>query len=340
MSENDGRNPGGAGIGGFSADYRDAHPQKPKAERPAPSKSAPKKKNPEHPSGKKRAAKAPEKAAAPVSQKGVSAPLPEATMENETELDDFLPAGEKDEVEPYLTKWDGEERKSSSPPRTRDKRRSGKYRYGLFTGFLVLLLALVGVVFIAFQVGSRIHSAVTDDSKLRAYDKELAVVVAQDPQPFASPDKADPDFVLNASIWKVMMEHSADYTTYDDIGRTIVPLGDVVDACEELFGPKCALHPKNPATESFYSYDSSKAQFHIALYSLEGIYTPYTVSTKKEGDGVVLRVGYIPPTDVTRTSSSVSSSSGKPAPTKYMEYVVKQNETTKKDYVFAVRKAS
>lgn len=328
MSENDSQNSGG--IEGFSADYRNAHPQKPKAERPAPKR----------PSGKNQVKK-PSPAASGAEKKHVATPLPKVSMENENELDDFLPKGEKNDVESYLTKWDDGEKPQASPTHTeRQHRRSGKYRYGLFTGFLVLLLALVGVVFIAVTAGQRIHGALTDDSKMRAYDKEIAVVVAQDPQPFESPEKADSDFVLNASIWKLMMDHSSDYTTHDDIGRTVVPLGDVVGACEDLFGPKCALHPQNPKTESFYSYDSAKSQFHIALYSQEGVYTPYTMSVKKEGDGVVLRVGYIPPTDPTRAASTVSAGAGKPSPAKYMDYVIKTNGNTKKDYVYAVRKAS
>lgn len=327
MSENDTQNSGG--IEGFSADYRNAHPQKQKAERPAPRQAA-----------RKNEGKKPSPAASDAEKKRVATPLPKASMENENELDDFLPKGEKNDVESYLTKWDEGEKPHASHT-DRQRRRSGKYRYGLFTGFLVLLLALVGVVFIAVTAGQRIHSALTDDSKLRAYDKEIAVVVAQDPQPFESPDKADSEFVLDASIWKLMMEHSSDYTTHDDIGRTVVPLGDVVEACEELFGPKCALHPQSPKTESFYTYDSAKAQFHIALYSQEGVYTPYTVSAKKEGDGVVLRVGYIPPTDPTRAaSSSVSSGAEKPSPAKYMDYVIKTDGSTKKDYVYAVRKAA
>jgi hypothetical protein len=346
MSENDTQNSGG--IEGFSADYRNAHPPKPKAERPAPRQSAPKQsasnksapKQPARNSTAKNASSARPKA----EKKRVSKPLPKASMENENELDDFLPEGEKNDVESYLTKWDEEEKPPVSvhtDRQDRQLRRSGKYRYGLFTGFLVLLLALVGVVFIAVTAGQRIHSALTDDSKLRAYDQEIAVVVAQDPEPFESPDKADEEFVLNASIWKLMIEHSSDYTTYDDIGRTVVPLGDVAEACEELFGPDCTLHPQSPKTESFYTYDSEKAQFHIALYSQEGVYTPYTVNAKKEGDSVVLRVGYVPPTDATRAaSSSVSSGAEKPTPAKYMDYVIKTNEKTRKDYIYAVRKAS
>ncbi len=348
-------------IEGYSADYRGAHPQKPKAERSAPKKPVPARssesRKPARPESKNPAKEKPEAsrasepaarkvksapkpvpAAKSVPKKDAPAPLPPERMENDSEIDDFLPAGEDAGVESYLTKWDGEQ-KNTAPKRSAH-RRVGRYRFGLLAGTLVLVLALVGIVFIAVEAGTRIHGALTDDSSLRAYDKSLSVIVAQDPQPFASPDKADPDFVLNASIWKVMTEHSSDYSSYDDAGRTIVPLGDVVDACGELFGPKCPLQPKNPATESFYTYDAAKAQFHIALYSLEGVYEPYTVSAKNDGDSVVLRVGYVPPTDPTRASSSkVSSSSGKPSPTKYMEYVLKTNDSTKKQYLYSVRKA-
>ena len=357
-------------IEGYSADYRSAHPQKPKAERPAPKQTG----RPGHPSESKKparsdaknrveekpeaphrskaaaqkpqAARKPETVSKPLPvpksapKRDAPAPLPQERMENGTEIDDFLPAGEDAGVESYLTKWNDGQPQNASPKKSARKR-AGKYRFGLLAGSLVLILALVGVVFIAVEAGTRIHGALTDDSKLRAYDKQLAVVVAQDPQPFASPDKADPDFVLNASLWKVMTQNGSDYTSYDDAGRTIVPLGDVVDACGELFGPKCSLQPKSPSTESFYTYDAVKSQFHIALYSLEGVYEPYTQSAKKEGDSVVLRVGYISPTDPTRASSAgVSSSSGKPAPTKYMEYVLKTNESTKKEYIYAVRKAT
>lgn len=261
------------------------------------------------------------------------------TMENETEIDDFLTAGESSkDGEELLTKWDSGEAEKQVPQK-QTHRRSGKYRYGILAGSLVLLLALVGVAFIAFSVGTKIHSAVTDDSALRAYDKQLRIIVAQDPQAFDSPEKADPDFVLNASIWKTVLENGSNYTQYDDVGRTIIPLGDVVDACGNLFGPKCTLQPKNPKSEAFYTYDSGKAQFHVALYSLENTYEPYTESKSTEGDSVVLHVGYIPPTDPARAARSKASSAvGKPTPAKYMTYVLKTNPSNKKEYVYAVKK--
>lgn len=302
----------------FSADYRGSFPNggegggKPRRQaRPAAKKPAPPLPKPQ--------------AKPPAARK--------SRLENDTEIDDFLPESDSMDGERLLTKWDdGLGPQEAERPRAK---RRGRHRYGIFAGSLVLILALVGIGFLATTIGLRIHSSLTDDTKNRAYDKFLTVVVAQDPQPFASPDKADPDFVLNASLWQTMTSDSAaNYTEYDDAGRTIVPLGDVVDACRELFGPDCQLQPKNPTEETFYEYDSAKAQFHVALYSLDSTYVPYTEDIKKKGDSTVLRVGYVPPSDDTRVQSGASS--GTPKPVKYMEYVMKTDSKTEKEYIYAV----
>lgn len=345
------------GIPEYSADYRGIHPDRPATEKSRPKQAGPaRKKNkkpvkqPPHPKKEKPAdapdsasqRRPPKKAGTPPRPVGrpaeKPAPLPEAVsdpMDNDAAIDDFLPAEDHADDEQFLTKWDAGE---SAPETGRSHRKRGKYRYGIFVGSLVLLLALVGVGFIATSLGSRIHSALTDDSALRAYDRFLTVVVAQDPKPFASPDKAGADFVLNTSLWQAMSENASDYTSYDSEGRTLVPLGDVADACRELFGPDCELQPKNPASETFFTYDSGKTQFHVSMYSLDSTYEPYTEKAKKNGEETVLRVGYIPPSDPTRAQSGAASA-GTPKPSKYMEYVLKTNPSTKKEYIYSVRKA-
>lgn len=262
-------------------------------------------------------------------------------LETDSPEEETLPEEEETESEDTLLQtWDDgffEEQPEAEEPYAPPKRR-GRRRYGVAVGVMVLLLALVGVCFLAGEAGKSIYNAVTDDSALRAYDTFLTTVVAQDPKPFASPEKADPDFVLNASLWEAMSENGSSYTDYDDAGRTIVPLGDVADACRRLFGPDCKLQPKNPKTETFYEYDSSENKFHVALYSLDSTYIPYTESAKKRGDGVALRVGYVPPSDQWRSQSSPAAS-GSPTPTKYMEYVLKTDPQTKQEYVYSVAKA-
>lgn len=72
-----------------------------------------------------------------------------------------------------------------------------------------------------------------------------------DPQPFESPEKADMDFVQNASIWKlVLSDGGSSYTLYDDDGRAMIPLGDVAAACSELFGPDISFSPRTPEEET------------------------------------------------------------------------------------------
>ncbi len=324
----------------YSADYRSAYREE-KKKSPPPKKKAEKKRASSKMPQSPRKDPGTEKTRM---KKKVPAPPSEprcARRENETELDDFLPEGDDLNDESLMAKWDDglETQSSEAPEKPEEKpKRRGRHRYGIFAGALVLILALVGVGFLATSIGMKIHSALTDDTKLRGYDKFLTVVVAQDPQPFASPDRADPNFILNASLWQCMTgDGTSSYTDYDDAGRTLVPLGDVVDACHQLFGPDCQLQPKNPSEETFFVYDSQNAQFHVALYSLDSTYTPYTESAKKKDGMEILRVGYVPPSDSTRAQSGTVSSGTAPKPVKYMEYDLKTNSSTQQPYVYAVK---
>lgn len=268
----------------------------------------------------------------------------------ESESGDFLPEDHEDPDEELLTKWSEKSEPAQQPVSSEELpeelpeskpavHRRGRRRYGVAAGSLVLLFALAGVIFLVGALGRQIYSAATDDSGLRAYDTFLTPVVMQDPQPFASPDKAPDDFVLNASLWKaITANNGTNYTDYDDAGKVLVPLGDVVQACRDLFGPSCQLQPKTPAQETFFTFNAEENKFHVALYSSDSTFTPYTVKADKQGDSIVLRVGYVSPGDTWRnqTSSTVSA----PKPTKYMNYVLKTDSTSKKEYIYAVQAAS
>lgn len=262
-------------------------------------------------------------------------PAVSSTEDDATEIDDFYPDADEDDA--LLTKWAPEEEEAEIPSLPeRPARKKGRRRYGVVVGSLVLLLALVGVVFIAGTIGNRIYTTVTDDSQLRAYDTFLTPVVMQDPAPFESIEEANEDFILNASLWKtITANNGTNYTEYDEAGRALVPLGDVVDACRALFGPDCQLQPKTPAEETFFEYDSVQNEFHVALYSSDSSYTPYTESERRSGGKVYLRVGYVSPSDEWRNQTS-STLEG-PTPTKYMEYELTQDPSTQEYYISAIR---
>lgn len=325
-----------------SSDYRSAYEQNP----------GKKKRNRRSPEEKKvRAAlEAAEQARAKAQKK--AAQLAQAAQapdpEPEPELDDFLPQEEAAKDDILLIKKDARpqqeedlavtEQEPEPPAASAEKsapslRRRGRYRYGIGAGALVMVLAFVGLSFLVWTVGRQIYRTATDDSQLRAYDTFLAPIVMQDPEPFESPAEADTEMVMKASLWRAVTQNGAEYNTYDDEGRTLVPLGDVVDACHALFGPDCDLQPANPQEESFFEYDAEKNVFRVTPYSSQSSFSPYTVSSKKSGDSVILRVGYV----IGDTGDAAESGAETPAPVKYMQYVLNKTADGKGEYVTAVR---
>lgn len=281
-------------------------------------------------------------------------PSPVKTEEEaqDVEIDDFLPQGEDEGEEEALTKWEGQLEPEPDPqpeeeplpppagaPEGRAARHRGKRRYGIFLGSLVLLLALAGVVSIAGLIGTNIYRTVTDDSALRAYDSFLSTIVMQDPQPFDSPEEADPLFVQNAALWETILKEPSAITGYDDVGRAIIPLGSVAAQAEKLFGPDCPFSPSTPSEETFYTFDSSDNTYHVSLFSSDSALTPYTESSRSSGGSTFLRVGYVAPTDEWRNQGAASSEGAvsSPSPVKYMEYEMRTNEETGEEYLYAVR---
>ena len=193
----------------------------------------------------------------------------------------------------------------------------------------------VGVVFLAVTIGQAIFHGLHNDSKLREYDDFLAPVVMQDPAPFETIDTADPDMIMTASLWYAILQNGAEsYTSYDAEGRSLVPLGDVTAACQELFGPDCVLRPATPKQETFFTFDNTDNQFHVAPYSSQSSYTPYTESERRSGDSILLRVGYLSPADAYFSDETGNTP---PSPAKYMEYELKTNPDTGKLYISAIR---
>lgn len=248
--------------------------------------------------------------------------------------DEILPLEDLlEEEEPILDKEEDEGLGEVvlAAARPRHKRR----RYGIPVGVAVLALALVGVVFLAVTIGQAISRIMNDDSQLREYDNFLAPVVMQDPAPFETVDSVDPDLVMTASLWFAISQKGAEnYDSFDEEGRSLIPLGDVTAACRDLFGPDCVLQPGNPKEETFFTFDSEDNQFHVAPYSSQGSYTPYTEKQRRSGDSVFLTVGYLSPAD-----DYLSDETGevKPKPAKYMEYELKTNPDTGKLYIHAIR---
>lgn len=278
----------------------------------------------------------PEKPAAPVS--------PAAPAEEDLpEQDDFV-TDPQDQEEDLLEKDEDSDSAEAEPtdepvpdqPKAPASRPRYRRRYGIFMGALVLLFALVGVGFLVTMAGQGIYRVVTDDSQLRAWDEFLAPVVMQDPEPFESAADADPEMLLRASIWRTVTVNAENYTEYDELGRTMVPLADVIDSCHVLFGEECELSTLTTREETFFEYDEEETSFHVAPFSSESSFAPYVESSRTTNEGILLRVGYVSATDEWRGDGSSSSQAERPEPIKYMEYLLKA-DSSGNQYIAAIR---
>lgn len=303
----------------ISSDYRDMFPkQQPEKQT---SQDKPASKNKRHHTAPGEAVKAVVKAAQENVHEGFDLLEEQAAdTEEETPVQEFTDTAETETASNELPRF-----------RARGKRR----KLGLATGVVVLLLALTGVGYLAATIGTQIYQAATDDSRERAYDEYLKPLVMQDPDTYETPEEADEMMVLTASLWKALEDNSTSYTDYDDMGRTIVPLADVSDACHALFGPNVELQLNGLDEDNFFTFDDTDNQFHVTPYSTQSSFIPYTESIGVQADGKkVLKVGYVAPADKWRSDDIDAPE--EPSPVKYMEYVLAQTENGE-EYVVQIR---
>ncbi len=231
----------------------------------------------------------------------------------------------------------------------RRKKRVGKRRYGVAVGSVVLLLAAVGLFVLLWNGYNMISDIIADESPLIAYDDLVGPVVAVDPQPFENITAADPKIVLVASILAVESE-TMETGEYDDYTENVkkIPVGEVLTQATRLFGPKCDVRlqsVKGAGEDDSYEYDEGKQLIIAPLNSEFGTYMAYTESSRRKGDSVLLRVGYVSMAnwedgnvegDGDQDNARVKK---RPKYTvdKYMEYELKTDPQTGKQYVFAVR---
>ena len=229
------------------------------------------------------------------------------------------------------------------------KKRVGKRRYGVFVGSVVLLLATVGLVVVFWSGFTWVQNLINDESGLIAYDNMIEAVVCLDPNPFENITAADPETVLMAAILAAEYE-SGESGEYDDYALKVkrIPVGEVLSQATRLFGPNCNVRLQSIEDEfNSYTYEENTQEILAPLYGNVGAYQPYTESSRRSGDSVLLRVGYISAAnygEANEQNEEGKTGGGKTRPQytadqvdKYMEYELKTDARTGQQYIFAIR---
>lgn len=176
-------------------------------------------------------------------------------------------------------------------------------------GFLVLALALVGIVSLVVSGWGMLKKALDDEPLKEELTAFLEPVMLQKPAAFSSGKQAASNAsCIEAALWKVTeeeqtrMQQKKDDCRYqsDDSDRLLIPQEDVNAAFQELFGedlsPDATLFSEKGDSFSIW-YEEKAKQYHVPALTAS-LYQPVIDTVKKDGDTYRIRVGYVAAADI------------------------------------------
>ena len=182
------------------------------------------------------------------------------------------------------------------PRRQRPPRRKGS-GIATFVGALTVLLALVGVgLSLYLGIGWLRERAREKNDQTARYNDLLIPIAAVDPDPFDEITAADNDQLLDAAIWAILSEDTTPDAYGYEKGYLLIPEADVMASFGVLFGPEAAANVTHDTVQGYnykFLYDAAAGRYKIPITSIKPVYTPQVTEVKKDGDRVIVTVGYL-----------------------------------------------
>lgn len=217
----------------------------------------------------------------------------------------------------------------SKKDRINMRKRIRRQLIGLFFTFLVV----VGIVSIV-TAGVRFVGSLFDDSG----DKEefnvlIAPLVALDPSPFSSIDKANDNTLMEAAIWAALSYEDTTKYARTPEGLIILPSIDVAKYATRMYGPSYMVnHRSIGSLDMEFTYESGQDAYIVPITSLSSSYTPRVEEITTSGNTKILRVAYA---QRSGSSADVITNPDSQVIAKYMEYVMIKDANGY--YIYAVR---
>jgi len=193
----------------------------------------------------------------------------------------------------------------------------------------LILTASIIAVSIALSAAEKGDNALG----LSDYDNFIWPVVMQNPESFDESSPAEVNTMVRAAVWKVAMEKKDDKNKMNNDGQLVLSFDEVLEACESLFDRDFKKSDLIGINEDFFRFDEDKNCFFVESVSGVDNYIPHTVNAYRKDDDIVLKVGYVVPSDrfeldmMGIRENNIS---------KYKIYHLKTDETTGRKYVSAV----
>lgn len=193
----------------------------------------------------------------------------------------------------------------------------------------LILTASIVAISIALSTAERGDNALG----LSDYDNFIWPVVMQNPENFDETSPAEVDTMVSAAVWKASAEKKDEKSKMNNDGQLVLSFDEVRDACESLFDRAFEKNDLIGIDEDFFKFDENKNCFFVESVSGVDNYVPHTVNAYRKGDDIILKVGYIMPSDRFEPDMSGIRENNI---SKYKIYHLKTDETTGRKYVSAV----
>jgi len=188
-------------------------------------------------------------------------------------------------------------------------------------GALFLILACIGAFSIVHFIVGKVRTSSNDDEEKLELARIIAPLVALDPVPFESVDKAKAEVLEEASIWAVIYNEDTSKYARNENDQLLIPAVDVDRYFKRIFGSGTLPdHQTFSDGDLVFEFDAEADSYILPITSLSGSYYPRITGIDTSGSTKVLTVEY-----VTSSAESVISVPGEDdgyKVVKTMEYVL------------------
>ncbi len=190
-------------------------------------------------------------------------------------------------------------------------------------GAFFVLLALIGIGTIVSMTVRGIRSALSGDDEKETYTALVAPLVAEDPVPFESIDKANISMLTESAIWATHDAEDTSKYSVDTEGHIQIPSTDIARYFKKMYGSTVEMIKRKSFSllNLTYEYDISTDTFALPAESFTGAYAARVTDIQTTGGTKVLTVAYLK----AGTKVDFSTELDPESVVKYMDYILMQD---------------
>jgi len=185
--------------------------------------------------------------------------------------------------------------------------RRGRYKWAAPVGFVMSILAVVGVIAVV-ATGVGMVRELTDDTALREEIYYfLQPLTTYNPIPdFDDVNEEDIDELLRAAVWRIteaerirMLKEKDENTKYelDNNGRLIVPVAEVEASYKYLFGEDAVLNNRTLG-EDDVEYSEGSRSYYVPFNFVSSLHQPVIDTIRRNGNEYQVRIAFVSSTEL------------------------------------------